>query len=105
MTYYDFQNATTEGPPYWSDHWFTNCHPELVDCNDPASWGEAVRLTPESFDYALAPYADVTSNQGYFLGDYMGLTSAGSDFLALFSVTTEKHPADTVFVRIRGRWR
>jgi hypothetical protein len=103
VTYYDFQNATTEGPPYWSDHWFTNCHPELVDCNDPASWGEAVRLTPESFDYALAPYADVTSNQGYFLGDYMGLTSAGSDFLALFSVTTEKHPADTVFVRIRGR--
>jgi hypothetical protein len=103
MTYYDFQNATVDGPPYWADHWFTHCHPELADCNDAASWGEALRLTPESFDYALAPYADVTSNQGYFLGDYMGLSSAGSDFLAFFSVSTEEHPADTVFVRVRGR--
>jgi hypothetical protein len=101
VTYYNFQNASTAGSPYWSDHWFTRCHPELADCTDSESWGDALRLTPESFDLALAPYADVTSNQGYFLGDYVGLASAGSDFLALFSVSTQEHPADTVFVRIR----
>jgi hypothetical protein len=101
VTYYSFENASTTGPPYWSDHWFTHCHPELAACNDPESWGDAVRLTPESFDYALVPYADRTNNRGYFVGDYVGLASAGSDFLSLFPVSTEDRAAEARFVRIR----
>ena len=57
---------------------------------------------PESFDYSLAP-AVVGYNSGFFLGDYAGLTSAGNDFFALFSVTTINDPANSIFVPIRGR--
>jgi len=38
-----------------------------------------------------------------FLGDYVGLAAAGSDFFALPSITTEDDPADVVFIPIRGR--
>ena len=61
-----------------------------------------MRLTPESFDY-LTAINITTGFRGLFLGDYVGLTSAGSDFFAFFSVTTDDDPANAVFVPIRGQ--
>ncbi|MBW2381311.1 MAG: hypothetical protein JRG70_17495, partial [Deltaproteobacteria bacterium] len=59
---------------------------------------EQILLTKESFDYNAAPVS-----RGLFLGDYVGLAAAGSDFFALPSITTEDDPADVVFIPIRGR--
>jgi hypothetical protein len=102
VTYYNFENDSPGGIPTASDYWFVSCHPKLADCGDGASWSAAVRLTPESFDYALAPLMS-GYNTGLFLGDYAGLTSAGNDFFAFFSVTTANDPANAIFVPIRGR--
>ena len=101
VTYYSFQNDTAGATPSWADHWFVSCHPEVVDCRDPASWSAALRLTPSSFDYSLAASTS-GFDSGLFLGDYFGLTAAGNDFFAFFSVTTATDPGNGTFVRIRG---
>ena len=99
VSYYTFQNDVPDDSRADTDRWFIHCHPDLADCNDEAGWSDEIRLTPESFDYLAAP----TSGRGLFLGDYVGLTSAGSDFFAFFSVTGDADPGNTVFVPIRGR--
>ena len=102
VTYYNFQNDVAGALPSLSDYWFVSCHPKLADCGDGGSWSAAVRLTPDSFDYALAPLVTGGSS-GLFLGDYVGFTSSGSDFFALFSATTEDDPANAIFVPIRAQ--
>lgn len=99
VTYYNFENDTPGDTRSDADVWFIHCHPDFAECDDPAEWSESKRVTAVSFDYQAAP----DSNRGYFLGDYVGLAAAGSDFFALPSVTTESDPADTIFVPIRGR--
>ena len=77
VTYYDFRNNTPSTASLDTDYFAVHCH---ANCSNPASWaGNERRITPASFDIRRAPYA-----RGYFLGDYMGLASAGSDFLAVF---------------------
>jgi hypothetical protein len=99
VTYYNFQNDTPNQPPSWADHWFIHCHPELSNCTNATSWSDALRLTPESFDYLRAPFF----MDGLFLGDYTGLASSGSDFFAIFSIATDDDPANAIFVPIRGQ--
>jgi hypothetical protein len=79
VTYYDFRNNTSSPATLDTDHFAVHCHSASEDCSNPASWNEETRLTPVSFDIRKAPYA-----RGYFLGDYMGLASAGNDFLSVF---------------------
>jgi len=77
VTYYDFRNNTEDPAALDTDYFAVNCD---ADCADPASWtGNETRITPASFDIRKAPYA-----RGYFLGDYMGLDAAGSDFVSVF---------------------
>ena len=85
VSYYDFR-LNDPAPGAATDHWFTWCHPQASDCANPARWREDLRLTDASFDVLQAPVAE-----GLFLGDYVGLASAGADFLALF---TQPHGAD-----------
>jgi len=54
----------------------------LAQSVDGEHWSESLVAGP--FDLALAPLAD----GAYFLGDYMGLASAGTDFLPLYVRTT-----------------
>jgi hypothetical protein len=103
ITYYSFENDTVGDARADADYWFVHCHPDLNDCTDAASWSEALRLTPTSFDYLAAPMLSPPLKEGLFLGDYFGLTSQGSDFFAFFSVTTDDDPANALFVPIRGR--
>jgi hypothetical protein len=66
-----------------TDYFAVHCHPSaVVSCADSGSWTSEVRLTAASFDMRRAPDAS-----GFFVGDYEGLASDGSDFLALFSQT------------------
>ena len=93
VTYYDFRyNADTE--PLLTDYFIVHCHPgPTVTCTQEADWGGEVKLTDESFDMRQAPNAG-----GFFTGDYEGLASAGSAFLAFFS---QPHGTDrpSVFFR------
>jgi hypothetical protein len=72
VTYYDFRNNTAAaGVP--TDYWLVRCSSTSVDCTNSANWSES--HVAGSFDIETAPVA-----RGYFLGDYEGLTSVGSDF-------------------------
>jgi hypothetical protein len=80
VTYYDFRNPdSVAGPAVATDFWME------ISSNGGSTWAES-RLTATSFDITTAPVAPAT--RGYFLGDYEGLTSAGSTFLNLYIVTT-----------------
>ncbi|MFW2386758.1 MAG: sialidase family protein [Polyangiales bacterium] len=99
VTYYNFENDTPDMLPSETDNWFIHCHPDLADCTDPASWADPVRVTKESFDISKA----IASSRGLFLGDYMGLTSFGSDFFTAFTVTLPSETQNIVFAPILGR--
>jgi hypothetical protein len=74
VTSYDFRNNTAAaGAP--TDSWLGRCPSSSGDCTNPAHWSETHVAGP--FDIETAPVA-----RGYFLGDYMGLTTVGSDFNA-----------------------
>jgi hypothetical protein len=90
ITYYDFRNDDATGE--LADYWFASC---ATNCSDASNWGNELRLTPSSFDYADAPNAG-----GYFLGDYQGLASDGADFLAFFQQVVSGGQADGFFSRI-----
>lgn len=78
VTYYDFRNNDTNaGVP--TDYWMVHCH---AGCSNPASWTSETRLSTSSFDIEQAPAA--RGQFGYFLGDYEGLTSIGSNFVPVF---------------------
>jgi hypothetical protein len=90
VTYYDFRNDDDTGE--LADHWFVSC---AENCSDLSSWGGEIRLTASSFDYLEAPFAG-----GLFLGDYVGLASDGTDFLAVFTQPHDSDPSSVFFRRI-----
>jgi hypothetical protein len=67
----------------------------MVDCTNPANWGNEVRLTDSSFDYLDAPFAG-----GLFLGYYEGLASDEVDFLPVFDIADASDPAIISFWRV-----
>jgi hypothetical protein len=89
VTYYDFRNNTPAAGAL-TDAFIVHSH------DGGATWAEN-RLTPTSFDLEQAPIA-----RGYFLGDYEGLTSAGSTFMAFFTqaVTAPANPTDVFFTTV-----
>ncbi len=89
VSYYDFRN-NTPAPGALTDAFLAHSH------NGGATWTEN-RLTPTSFDIEQAPVA-----RGYFLGDYEGLTSAGSTFMPFFStaVSAPTNPTDVFFTTV-----
>lgn len=80
VSYYDFRNNTAEDGILGTDFWVVHCHAGSEDCGSAGSWDEETRVTAASFDMRQAPFAG-----GYFLGDYEGLSSAGSELIAFFS--------------------
>jgi hypothetical protein len=51
----------------------------------------------QPFDLQLAPEETLPGEDGFFLGDYMGLAAAGGRFLPLFIVTGAENRSDVVF--------
>ena len=76
VTYYDFRNNTAAaGVP--TDYWLIHADSAFTN---PASWAsDEKRLTDSSFNMTIAP-----NSRGNFLGDYQGLSAAGTSFYALF---------------------
>lgn len=84
-TYYDFRNDVFAGGHELTDAWVVFCKPGAAgDCTKPANWGREARLTPNSFDITQAPLTD----SGYFLGDYFGLATQGTDAWPAFTAVT-----------------
>jgi hypothetical protein len=84
LTYFDTENATAARPGL-TDAFIASCDSTTSDCSNAASWaagGETRLSTSGSFDYTTAANAG-----GLFLGDYQGLTSAGSRFIAFFCMS------------------
>jgi hypothetical protein len=81
VSYYDLQNATATAPGL-TDAYLVTCPAATSDCSNPASWaagGQTLLSTTGPFDMTTAPNAE-----GFFVGDYEGLTSTGSTFDPFF---------------------
>ena len=86
VTHYDLRFNTPDPATLPTDYWFLHSH------DGGTTWTET-RVTPTSFDHKLAPDAG-----GLFLGDYVGLTTAGSQFLSMFTKTEPTDPASEFVV-------
>jgi Neuraminidase (sialidase) len=79
VSYYDFRNDVSGDGQLTTDHWI------VTSDNGGATWTEDHLGGP--FDMHQAPYA-----RGYFVGDYQGLDSQGSDFRTLFTLANPGAP-------------
>jgi hypothetical protein len=75
VSYFDLRSDTADPATLLVDYW-------LARSSDGVSWTET-RISP-AFDIATAPVV----NGAFFVGDYMGLASAGDAFLAFYVRTT-----------------
>jgi hypothetical protein len=90
VSYYDFRSNTADPTTLWTDDWFAHSH------DGGQTWSETHVAGP--FDMRSAPNA-----RGFFLGDYAGLTSIGTQFVACFAVANTGdvlNPTDIVVSRI-----
>ena len=94
VSYYDFRNNTSDaGATTPTDAFVVHCH---ANCSNAANWGNETRVTDASFNSRLAPVA-----RGFFLGDYEGLGSSGTNVFPFFAQTTATDPA-SIFTRRVG---
>ena len=70
VSYFDMRSNTADPATLLTDYW-------LATSRDGVSWTDR-RIGP-AFDLATAPIA-----RGFFLGDYMGLASAGANFYPFY---------------------
>lgn len=87
ISYFDLRSNTADRSTLLTEHW-------LARSADGVNWSETRLSGP--FNLAIAP-----DSGGYFIGDYHGLNSADSDFLALFVQTTgnSSNASDVFLVR------
>jgi hypothetical protein len=79
VLFYDFRNDTLGDDPLSTDVWLSLFDADLAFLSER-------RLTPESFDLRQSV---ITGARGYFPGDYVGLDTAGADFVAAFTRTNQ----------------
>jgi hypothetical protein len=97
VRYSDFRNNTPDIATLGTDEFIVHCHPDTpITCTNPASWENEVRTTDASYNMREAPFA-----RGFFVGDYVGMDTDGSDFLSFWSQPFGGDPSST-FVRRVG---
>jgi len=95
VTYYDFRSNTNAAGAL-TNYWLVRCSSA---CTNFGNWSETGVAGP--FDIGAAPVAG-----GYFLGDYMGLTTNGSTFQPFFiqsgapTVPAPDGPTDAFFATV-----
>lgn len=105
VTHYDFRNNIISSQGALMDYWIVHCHPDTrpgaADCTESADWGDEVRLTNASFDIEKAPLNDDPFfGSGYFLGDFVPLTSVGNAFVPTFPQPHGTDAASIFFRRV-----
>lgn len=83
VTYYDFTSDDPSGGTLDTDYWFTGSR------NADSTFSRRQQLTSQSFDMRTAPDAN-----GFFVGDYEGLTSAGRRFQPVFVTANDGNLAN-----------
>jgi hypothetical protein len=92
VSYFDVRhNDGTAALP--TDRWLVRCHPTANPACTRRPARPETRLTVTSFDMRQAHLLTSIGPPGFFLGDYMGLTSTGRDFLAVFAQPHNNDPA------------
>jgi len=99
VNYYDFRfNDANRGLP--TDYWLAHCAPsQTKPATDPANWRNETRLTDRSFDLEIQSQLNSFLTR-YFLGDYQGLATVGSDFLAVWSQPYNTDPNSVFYRRV-----
>jgi hypothetical protein len=95
VTYYDF-TFDTPGGALLTDYWFT------ASRTGGLTFTPRERLTDGSFDMRTAPFAE-----GFFVGDYEGLTSIGRRFVPGFVTANSgntANPTDLFSTTVRPRF-
>ena len=80
ISYFDMRSNTADPATLLTDYW-------LATSRNGVNWTD--RRISAAFDLATAPVA-----RGYFLGDYMGLTSAGANFFPFYVRTNSGNLAN-----------
>ena len=75
ISYFDMRSNTADPSTLLTDYW-------LATSRDGVNWTD--RRVTAAFNLNIAPVA-----RGYFLGDYMGLVSAGNNFYPLYVRTND----------------
>jgi len=96
VTYYDFRfNEPAAGVP--TDYWLVHCHPSAAASpTDVTNGGGEVRVTDRSFDVE-ATFIFIDS---FVLGKYVGLATAGNDFLNTFVKPDDANVTSIFFRRV-----
>jgi hypothetical protein len=89
VSYYDLRDDIGEPDRLRVAHW-------LATSADSGATFTDERVS-QPFDLRVAPDETLPGEDGYFLGDYMGLAHAGGAFLPLFIVTGAENRSDVVF--------
>jgi hypothetical protein len=79
VLFYDFRDDVLGDAELSTDVFLKRYDPDLTPIDE-------TRLTVNSFDLRQSV---ITGNRGYFPGDYVGLDTAGNDFVAAFTVTND----------------
>jgi hypothetical protein len=100
VAYYDFRFNDAR-PGLATDYWVVFGHPTTpTSLADPASWGDELRLTDQSFDAEAGAFqGDGDTGQSIFLGDYEGLKAVGNDFVATFCQAVSPSDPKSIFFR------
>ena len=103
VSYFDFRH-NDGGAALPTDRWLVRCHPTANPACTARPARPETRLTTTSFDMRQAHRFTSIGPPGFFLGDYMGLTSTGRDFVAVFAQPHNNDPA-RVFAATRPSQR
>jgi hypothetical protein len=103
VSYFDLRH-NDPAAALWTDRWLVGCQPTATAACTELDAGAETRLTTASFDMRQAHLLSSVGPPGFFLGDYMGLTSIGRDFLAVFAQPHDNDPA-SVFAATRPSQR
>jgi len=96
VTYYDFR-FNDASPGTLTDYRFVGMRPTAqTPAPEPSSWKNEIRLTDSSFDLQTA----AIFFGGEFVGDSDGLATAGSDFVATWSMPQGSDQGNIYFRRV-----
>jgi hypothetical protein len=96
--YYDFR-FNDPSPGLLTDYWLVHCH-STTDCSNSANWKDENRLTNASFDIEKAVYSGPPPG-AFFVGDYQGMASDGSDLLTVWGQPQGADPGSIFFERAK----
>lgn len=103
VAYSDFRH-NDDGTDLRTDRFVVRCSPSTAaGCATADGFRTETRVTERPFDMRQAPDLGSFGPGGFFLGDYMGLTSARGDFLAVFARPQDNDPASVFASAVPAR--